>query len=136
MLTLIYISTARSPITLRMCEDILAVSRVNNRVDEITGLLVAGQKRFLQALEGPAEAVRTAYGRIAADPRHFACVVLGERATDRRLFGDWAMGFNAGRDAGEGADLTAIVAALVEPLGDPDLRAQFLGFAELNARAA
>lgn len=133
MLTLIYISTARAPITPEMCQQILAVSRVNNHVDSITGLLVAGQKRFLQALEGPADAVRTAYARIAADPRHFACVVLGERTTDHRMFGQWAMGFSAGRDAGDGADLEAIVAALVEPLDDPDMRAQFLGFAQLQS---
>lgn len=137
MLTLIYISTARREITPGMCDGILAASRRNNPVDDITGLLVAGQKRFLQALEGPEDKVRAAYARIAADPRHFACVVLGERATEQRLFGDWAMAYAAGRDAADDASLEDIVAALVAPLDDPDLRAQFTGFAQLNgARAA
>lgn len=136
MITLVYISTARGPITQAMCEDILAASRVNNYTDGITGLLVAGQKRFLQALEGPVDAVRESYARIAADPRHYACVLLGERPTDTRQFGKWAMGYSAGRDADDDASLEAIVAALVEPLDDPNLRAQFIGFAQLNARAA
>ena len=136
MLTLVYISTARSPITEAVCEDILAVSRANNYVDGITGLLVAGQKRFLQALEGPTDAVRKSYARIAADPRHYACVLLGERTTDARQFGDWAMGYSIGHDATDDAGLEAIVAALVAPLDDPNLRAQFIGFAQINARAA
>ena len=136
MLTLVYISTAREPITAALCEHVLAASRANNRVEGITGLLVAGRKRFLQALEGPAEAVRATYARIAADPRHYACVMLGERTTDARQFGDWAMGYSGGRDADDDAGLEAIVAALVEPLDDADLRAQFIGFAKLNARAA
>ena len=136
MLTLVYISTARSPITTAMCEDILAASRVNNQVDGISGLLVAGQKRFLQALEGPEAAVRETYARIAADPRHYACVILGERRSETRQFGNWAMGYSAGGDADDGAGLDTIVAALVAPIDDPNLRAQFTGFAELNVRAA
>ncbi len=46
------------------------------------------------------------------------------------------MGYSAGHDAADGADLEAIVTALVAPLENPDLRAQFIGFAQLNARAA
>lgn len=136
VLTLVYISTARARITDAMCDDILVASRANNPRPGITGLLVAGEKRFLQALEGPAEEVRATYARIAADPRHFACVVLAERIVEERLFGDWAMGYSVGHDAGDGADLEAIVAALVESLDDANLRAQFIGFAQLNARAA
>ncbi len=136
MLTLVYISTARTPITEAMCQDILAASRINNPVNGVTGLLVAGRKRFLQALEGPADEVRATYARIAADPRHFACVVLAERADGERQFGNWAMGYNVGHDAHDHADLEAVVTALVAPLEDPNLRAQFIGFAQLNTRAA
>ena len=137
MLQLLYISTAREPITAAMCDDILAVSRRNNRPAGITGLLVAGQRRFLQALEGPDDEVRAAYDRIAADPRHFACVVLSRRIVEQRSFGDWAMGYTAGGDEGPaGADLPATVAALVAPIEDPNLRAQFLGFADVQSKVA
>ena len=120
MLTLVYISTARETISRATCEHILAASRVNNQVDGITGLLIAGQKRFLQALEGPADAVRQTYARIAADPRHYACVLVGERTSDTPQFGNWAMGYRAGHDAAD----------------DASLRAQFTGFAALQSRAA
>lgn len=137
MLQLVYISSARTVISEGTCADILAQSRTNNRRADITGLLVAGQRRFLQSLEGPTDAVRSTYTRILADPRHYACVLLGERYLDTRLFGDWAMGYcNGGRDAADGDGLQAIVEALVSPLKDANLRAQFTGFAQLQSRAA
>ena len=134
MLQLVYISTARTPISAALCEDILAVSRRNNRVWDISGLLVAGRKRFLQALEGPEAEVRATYDRIAADPRHFACVILSDRHVDQRQFGDWAMAYTPS-DEGSADDLPSTVAALVAAVDDPDLRAQFLGFATIQAAA-
>ena len=137
MLQIVYISTARALVTDRLCEDILRASRVNNQRDGISGLLVTGQRRFLQALEGPADAVRATYARILADPRHYACVVLSEREVEERQFGDWSMGFEAGgADAADDASLVAIVTRLVAPLEDATLRAQFIGFAEVQSQAA
>jgi Sensors of blue-light using FAD len=119
-----------------MCTTILNQSRHNNAIGDITGLLVAGHKRFLQALEGPAAEVRRTYAQIAADDRHYACVLLGEREIDQRQFGDWAMGYSAGgSEPDDDSDLEALVATMVAPVPDPNLRAQFNGFAALQARA-
>ncbi len=137
MLQLVYISSARELITEATCRDILLVSRRNNLRDGISGLLVAGQRRFLQALEGKTDAVRAAYQRISADPRHYACVLLGEHHIDDRMFGTWEMGFRpGGSDLSDDASLAAIVTSMVDPIGDANLRAQFVGFAELQSRAA
>lgn len=137
MLQLVYISSARMVITEDACTDILAKSRINNERTDISGLLVAGQRRFLQTLEGPTDAVRATYTRILADPRHYACVLLSERYLDARQFGTWAMGYSAGgRDVPDDAGLVSIVEGLVATLDDANLRAQFNGFAELQSRAA
>lgn len=137
MLQLVYISSARTLITEETCAEILAKSRINNERSDVSGMLVAGQRRFLQTLEGPTDAVRATYARILADPRHFACVLLGERFLDARQFGDWAMGYlSGGRDAPGNAGLVSIVGGLVAGLEDANLRAQFTGFAELQLRAA
>lgn len=137
MLQLVYISSARELITEATCRDILSVSRKNNQRDGISGLLVAGQRRFLQALEGEPDAVRAAYQRICKDPRHYACVLLGEHYIDNRLFGAWEMGFQqAGRELSDDANLAAIVTNLVDPISDANLRAQFVGFAEMQEQAA
>ena len=135
MLQIVYISTARQLLTEAELQSLLAVSRRNNGAAEISGLLIAGGRRFLQALEGPEGAVAAAFDRIKADPRHFAVVPLSMKHVEAREFGSWAMGFEAG-GAGGAEDLKGIVEGLIAPLKDKNLRAQFTGFAELNARAA
>ena len=137
MLQLVYISSARNLICNDICADILAKSRTNNLRNNISGLLVASQRRFLQTFEGPTDSVRNTYERIRSDPRHYACVLLGERNLDERQFGNWAMGYSAGgRDAPEEAGLVSVVSELDATLRDANLRAQFTGFAELHSRAA
>lgn len=136
VLQLVYISTARQQPTPQELAAILDASRRNNPQADVTGLLLAGGRRFLQALEGPEAAVMATYARIAADPRHFAIVQLSCRLVEARQFGNWAMGFELGGAAGTQASLRSAVARLVAPLTDPALRAQFTGFAELHARAA
>lgn len=136
MIQLIYISTARADISQDTLDDILAVSRRNNAQAGITGLLLAGNRRFLQALEGPDLAVAMTLKRIAADPRHFAIVELGRRHVDDRAFGAWSMDFKRGTDAVAGAALRDSVEALTGGLADANIRAQFNGFAQLHSQAA
>ncbi|WP_338503968.1 BLUF domain-containing protein [Sphingomonas kaistensis] len=137
MLQLVYISSSRGVITPHICLDILAVSRRNNDRQNVTGLLVAGERRFLQALEGPTDAVRATYARIQRDQRHYACVLLAERYADERQFGTWSMAsIKAVSDGPVGATLAQSVEALTCDLADPDLRAQFNGFAELQSVAS
>ena len=135
MFQIVYISTARRPFSKSELEEVLATSRRNNGRDEVTGLLVAGGRRFLQALEGPEPAVVAAFERIKADPRHFAVVPISIKHVERREFGDWSMGYETGGVGGAG-DLRALVEQLVAPIENRNLRAQFTGFAALHARAA
>jgi hypothetical protein len=136
MLQLVYISTSRAPIDQALLEDILVTSRRNNDRVGVSGLLVAGGRRFLQALEGPAGAVLATYARIAADPRHFAVVQLSCKEVAARQFGAWSMAFQSGSDVGGGRDLRRTVEQLIANLDDKNLRAQITGFAEIHARAA
>ena len=135
MLQIVYISTSRQALTDEMLEAILAGSRRNNGRDGVTGLLLAGGRRFLQALEGPGEAVLSTYGRICTDQRHAAIVQLGCRTVEARQFGEWSMAFQPGGRAGDG-DLRSAVERLIAPIDDANLRAQFEGFAALHAKAA
>src|ERR1700759_1632062 len=136
MFQLVYISTALQPITAEKRAQILSASRRNNAANRVTGLLVAGKRRFLQALEGPEQAVLDTYARIKGDGRHHALVLLTGRSVEHRAFGDWSMAFQQGDDAAAQPDLRAAVDALTASLSDKSLRAHFLGFAELQDRAA
>src|SRR6478609_8978567 len=65
---------------------IIRASIANNREVSVTGLLLVHAGWFLQALEGPAEAVMTTYGRIARDKRHSDCKILSAGPAERREF--------------------------------------------------
>lgn len=135
MIRLLYVSTARAPVTPEILSDILRTSRRNNAAVGVTGLLIVGGRRFLQALEGPSEAVLSTYARVMRDPRHFAAVQLAHETIAERQFPDWAMGAQAGRVAGAEASVADAITALIAPIQDETLRGYFLGFAETRAAA-
>jgi len=133
---LVYISTARQALTEGALQSILEVSRRNNGPVGVTGLLVGGGRRYLQALEGPDQAVLDTYARIRGDDRHFALVLLSCRRVEERSFGNWAMACQPAGEGDSAGDLRAVVASLSASIPDKNLQAQFNGFAELHARAA
>lgn len=115
---LIYQSRATGPVD---ADGILQASRHNNALDGITGLLWFDGTHFVQVLEGPEESVRTAYERIAADPRHEALELLSDRRLDKAEFGYWSM------ELGDRIDTKDEVRArLTRRLGDLPLALQAL----------
>ena len=135
MIRLLYISTSRQQVTPEVLADILRVSRRNNFTCHVTGLLIVGGKRFLQALEGPEDAVQATFDRIHKDPRHYALVELAREAITERQFPNWAMGAQAGATPSGDASVSQAVAALIAPVKDASLRGYFTGFAERQAAA-
>ncbi|GAA4016220.1 hypothetical protein GCM10022280_13970 [Sphingomonas swuensis] len=129
---IVYISTARALPDGEMLASILSASRRNNLRDGLSGLLVVGGRRFLQLLEGPAEACERAYARIREDDRHFALVELGRKSITRCTFASWEMGFEQASDD----NLEAMVDRLVAHVDDPSIAAQFRSFAQLHSTAA
>ena len=77
---------------------ILAVSRVNNARDGVTGGLLFSEGCFAQVLEGPLDAVESTFERIQCDARHCEVVVLQSGPITKRDFPDWSMAF-VGTDA-------------------------------------
>lgn len=93
LIRLIYASLEARDIGSQDIDQILTASRRNNLVDGVTGMLCHGSGRFLQCLEGDAEHVDRIYERISKDSRHKDVVVIDRGDLDRRVFGDWSMGF-------------------------------------------
>jgi hypothetical protein len=114
-------------------DSVLRVSRRNNKAADVTGLLVVGGRRFLQALEGPEAAVMATFERIRADPRHFAVVILSRSTIEQRQFGEWAMGYQPGAALGTEASIANDVEALIAPIDDPVVHAYFRQFALQHA---
>jgi hypothetical protein len=70
---------------------IVTRSMHNNRLVDVTGLLLVHGGWFVQVLEGPSASVRDTFARIAGDPRHFDISVLASGSAEERLFRDWNM---------------------------------------------
>ena len=70
---------------------IIRTSMRNNRMVSVTGMLLIHEGWFVQALEGPADAVANTYDRIARDPRHAAVTTLSSGPAERREFREWNM---------------------------------------------
>lgn len=104
LLQLIYLSTATHPMRPADLDSLLAVSRARNAADGLTGMLLYADRQFMQALEGPAQAVLATYGRIRRDDRHTSLIEMLRQDVAERSFADWSMGFHGGNRA----DLTAL----------------------------
>ena len=72
-------------------QSILSVAVPNNGKVGVTGLLVAHQGWFIQALEGRESEVRRLYEHISLDPRHHGAVVIASGRQPLRIFGAWTM---------------------------------------------
>ena len=91
LIRLIYRSDATQPVDRALLRDIESTSKTYNRANNITGLLVATERQFLQVLEGPRSAINRLYPRIVRDPRHENCIILTYHTLIRRGFEDWSM---------------------------------------------
>ncbi len=63
----------------------------NNRLTNLSGLLVTLQGYFIQVLEGTPEHLDETYRRITADSRHTDLEILSSEPAAQRLFRDWEM---------------------------------------------
>jgi len=127
-----YISTARLPDGETLATIERHAVRRNSRED-LSGLLLYDGVRFLQVLEGPADAVAAAFARISDDPRHVALVVLRDHLINERSFGGWAMLCRT-PDRIEGT-LAKLVSEFVR-MADPSTRALFESFAQIRSAKA
>ena len=81
-------------------DEILAVSRENNRRVGVTGALMFNAGCFAQVLEGPAEAVEAVFERIQQDERHGDVSLLSLGPVADRAFSTWSMGFVGASERG------------------------------------
>jgi Sensors of blue-light using FAD len=91
MLSMVYVSSATRPLTDDDFKQILAAAQRNNERHGITGLLLYKDGNFMQALEGPDEAVIAAYDHICLDKRHRGLLVLLREEIAERRFPEWSM---------------------------------------------
>lgn len=73
--------------------DIIRTSRTQNRVNQITGILLFDGINFTQYFEGTDAAVNQLLDKIMHDDRHKNVVVLLTGHHQTRLYAEWKMGY-------------------------------------------
>lgn len=91
LLRLIYVSRASGTIEVQALEQLLTQARIHNEKVGLTGILCTGRGYFIQALEGPENAVLKTYAKILADERHRDASLLSIGLVSSRVFTEWAM---------------------------------------------
>ncbi len=90
---LLYVSETVTPLATNELENILNVSRVNNKANDITGLLLYNQHAFMQCIEGNKRDIYRLYGIIENDRRHSHVQDIYCKPIQYRHFKGWGMGF-------------------------------------------
>jgi len=93
MISLTYVSVATKEMSKDDLLDLLRECVRKNQEQQVTGMLLYKDGKFMQILEGPGPAVRTIYAGIEKDKRHYSVIKIFEGPIEIRLFPQWTMGF-------------------------------------------
>lgn len=93
MRTITYVSSAKDFFSESELLDLLEISRANNAKFNITGLLLYKEGAFMQAIEGPEDAIFQLYKNICSDQSYHNVITLIDEPITERVFPDWYMGF-------------------------------------------
>ncbi len=88
---LVYVSRTTEAFLEQDIEKIENVSQRNNQQFNITGILVFGNGRFMQFLEGSEINVVRIFSKIKKDSRHHNIDVIRRGSIPKRQFSDWHM---------------------------------------------
>lgn len=91
---LIYTSVPSKKLTGEEFIDLLTVSRKENEIHNITGMLLCLPETYVQLIEGPEDKIQQLYGNIVKDRRHHNVIILKEGTIEKRFFPGWSMGFD------------------------------------------
>lgn len=124
-----YTSTASTPFREADLLHLRLTSEDHNDRHGVTGLLLYGDLRFAQLVEGPENGLAHIVDRIVRDPRHDNIEVLYQGPVAKRQFGGWALRARW-ISPGVSPDIfMGDVKAAVARVPDADVAADFIRFA-------
>ena len=130
MRQIVYFSTASAPQLTETVSDILSVSRLNNRIHGVSGLLIAGGNRYFQVIEGKSGPIDDLIRNIRADSRHIGVTLMIDQPITRRNFRGWTMARFTEPRLGELASVHELVHQLTRHTASPRLIGQLQRFAD------
>jgi len=96
---IIYIGSTVKLMTETELADMLIENQQNNRISNITGMLIYAEGTFMQVLEGNEEDVKNACRKMERNTRHKNIIKLAEDHLSKPNFSTWSMAFLASNRA-------------------------------------
>ena len=96
LLCLIYVSTATSAMGPQELASILEKSTTLNQLDDVHGMLLLSEGKFMQCIEGEVASVERTFARITASRLHHRVIELFRSPVAQRRFNDWHWAFQMG----------------------------------------
>jgi hypothetical protein len=90
---IIYLSWATVPFTDQQLQTLLVLARRRNTELAVTGILLYGNERFVQVLEGEVDILQELYAHIKRDTRHGNIITFANKPVAQRAFAEWTMAF-------------------------------------------
>ena len=91
---IIYLSSASKDLTNEEVHNLLLLSKINNKKNNISGLLLFIDGNFIQVLEGDKDTINDLFQKIEKDTRHKNVTKVIEDTIESRQFENWDMGFS------------------------------------------
>ena len=92
---LIYSSVPTKSLNESDLNELISVSRKENKANAITGVLLCLPGMYRQLIEGPKDKVEQLYLNIQKDKRHIKTDILQEGHLKNRFFPDWSMAYDS-----------------------------------------
>ncbi|CAM4279749.1 BLUF domain-containing protein [Pseudoalteromonas ostreae] len=90
---IIYASTITEHFNPSSLEEIIEKAVLNNKKNNVTGMLCFNRNYFLQCIEGSRTNVNKTYNKILNDKRHTEIILLDYSEINAREFSNWSMGY-------------------------------------------
>lgn len=89
----IYISYIKNDLKKDLLEQLLQKFQNNNKINDITGMLLYHSGNVIQLFEGPIEKTKKLMENINKDPLHKRVIIVYHKPIKHRIFPEWNMGF-------------------------------------------
>lgn len=99
---------------------VLEVSRRNNALLQLTGMLITHEGKFFQVLEGPKRNVEKCFALIGRDKRHRGLAIVSKGYAKQRAFSEWRMAYHDPADLPESVRKTVFSIYKLVPPRSPD----------------
>lgn len=91
--SILYVSVTNKDYSDKELDKLLVEFRTNNKVHDITGVMLYYNRNVIQYIEGISEKIYILFNNLIKDNRHYNVIKLHSETISTRKFPEWDMGY-------------------------------------------